>query len=270
MPVSLGRRLGKIGAALLIIFLLANPYVWGFIVGTFQYVTVPVVTTWSRTVDWFGVFLKAQELKKQNNELIDQVAGLSFLEADKEQLKKDNVELKSLLNLSKPLDWQAQAVEVLGRQSDDSGTLYLINAGQQQNLQPGLAVVAGLKTNEGSYGGLLVGTIKSVNEKTAGFILTTSPNSRLVSQVLNDSRTQGLAVGEYNLALRIRYLPQDQSVEVGELAVTSNTDPQLPSGLLLGVVSAIEANEGSFFKSAVVTPPVKLDRFKYLYVLKKP
>ncbi len=271
MPISLWRRFGKIGAALLFIIVLANPYVWGLVSRGLQYVVAPVNQVWRRSVDWLVVFGQAHRLLEQNKQLQDQLAVLSYDQAANEQLRQDNQELRSLLKLPQALGWSAQAVEVIGRQSDDSGTLYLINAGLKQGLQPGLSLVAGLEsTGDNQASGLLVGTIKSVNEQTAGFILTTSPNSRLVAQILNPGRTQGLAVGEYNLGLRIRYIPQDQPIEVGELAVTSNADPQLPSGLLLGVVSKVEVNDNTFFKTAVVTPPIKLDKFKYLYVLKKP
>ncbi|MFZ5391280.1 MAG: rod shape-determining protein MreC [Patescibacteria group bacterium] len=270
MPISLWRRFGKIGAALVFVMVLANPYVWGSLSAGLQYVIKPVGQIWQKGVNWLVVFGRAHQLDRENSQLMNQLADLFYNQANQQQLEQDNKELKALLSLPVSLDWQAQAVEVIGKQNDESGVLYLINAGQNQGLEPGLAVVAGLESKQDQPSGLLVGTIKSVNSQTAGFILTTSPNSRLVAQILNVGRTQGLATGEYNLGLRIRYIPQDQPVTVGELAVTGNADPQLPSGLLLGVVSSIEANDSSFFKTAVVTPPIKLDKFKYLYVLKKP
>jgi len=266
MSDSFARRFIKIGAAILLLALLASPYVWSTVSHYSQVVLSPVSSFFVAGGDWIKTFSQAQQLKKENESLLNQVAYWSALAQQSEQLNKENIELRNLTGLPKPKNWQTKAVEVVGRQNDDSGTVYLINAGSNAGLRSGLAVVASIN-NQAAVNGLLVGIVKSVGNDVSTFALVTNPSSRVVAQVLNSNSTQGLVSGEYNTALRLNYLPVDEAVALGEAVLTSNADPLIPPGLLLGTVTAIQEDGSNFFKSAIVTPPVRLDRFRFLYVL---
>ena len=90
----------------------------------------------------------------------------------------------------------------------------------------------------------------------------------MLAKLAEAPTSQSVAVGEYNLAVRLKYLDIDQRVAVGDAVITSNLNTLIPSGLLVGTVTTVEREEGELFQSAVVAPPSPLEQFRYLYVLK--
>ena len=115
---------------------------------------------------------------------------------------------------------------------------------------------------------MLVGTITDVGEQVASLTLTTASASEVLAMLAPAQTAQTLAVGEYNLAVRLKFLEIDQPVAVGEAVITSNLNTLMPPGLLIGTVITVEKSAGELFQSAVVAPPTPLEQFRFLYVLK--
>ena len=205
-------------------------------------------------------------LMDENEKLRQALAGVTGKNIALELCEQDKNELKKLLSVNLPSGYTWQVVEVIGRQLDDTGQSYLINAGRQQGLRVGTPLVIGI--NNCILGGAtLVGVVFRVNEQTAGFRLTTAHGNQVLAQVMNISKSSGVAVGEFNLGIRLQFVPPNEELKIDDAVVTSHLDPLVPAGLFIGRLSTINKVPGDFWQSATVVPPIFLDRFRYLYSL---
>ena len=221
------------------------------------------------TGTWFSQVWRLSSLRHENEALRHQVAELITRQSTSEAVYGENDALRRLLALPAPIGYDRLAVEVIGQQIDETGVSYLINRGRRDGLARGLAAVAGVAGAPLATAGLvLVGTITDVGEQVASLTLTTASASEVLAMLAPAQTAQTLAVGEYNLAVRLKFLEIDQPVAVGEAVITSNLNTLMPPGLLIGTVITVEKSAGELFQSAVVAPPTPLEQFRFLYVLK--
>lgn len=268
MNLTTRRRL--IGSAVLVLAAISLFFTpaWRGVQGAAQRLLNPVVKAVTSASMSAQVLLEASSLAQENDNLRQLVATLSARESQLASLALQNQELRLLNQMALPPKVTALGVEVIGREQDENGTSYLLNRGSADGLTAGMPVVAG--TASGTVvQALLVGTVSNVSPHSALFNLTTSNNSQVLAGVENATHSQGLAVGEYNLAIRLKFIPLTEKVTPGDMVVTNNLDPLTPSGLLIGKVTAVEQIEGDFYLSAIVAPPEALDRFRFLYVLQR-
>lgn len=219
---------------------------------------------------WLSALVKGPSLAGENKTLREGLAAFQAKDAQIKVLTEENRRLRELATIPLPQSFTSLGVEVVGAIKDDIGERYLINRGKAHGLMPGMPLVAGINLKSGSpASALLVGIIKEVGPETASFTLTTSNATDVLSEIQNSQNSQGLASGEHNLAIRLKYIPLNDVVETGSQVTTSNLNELIPRGLLLGYVSAIDQRVGDFFKSAIVVPPQPLEKLQFLYILKR-
>jgi len=265
------RRRVILGSAIVVlVVLLVVTSLWTRAQGPVQLFTVPVTRTlnsWSLSL---GALFNGPQLQRENNELRQRLAQLKAYESERDTLHLENEHLRNLTEVPLPSGWQPLGVEVIGRQQDETGTNYIINRGATSGLIPGLALVAGISASANTKSRLtavMVGIVKSVGREVSIFSSLTSAQSQILAEVVNTSQSQGLAVGEYNLAVRLKFIPLNDELTTGQPVVTSNLASLIPSGLLLGSITAVDRPSGDFFQSAVVATPWPLDKLRFLYVL---
>lgn len=217
----------------------------------------------------FNQLWQTGQLASDNELLRHEVAELVARQSSADTLRQENSELRQLIALPNVVNYDRLAVEIIGQQVDETGISYLINRGSNDGLEPGLAAVAGLADiNADTTELVIVGTIKNVGKSISTLSLITSGNSKILSKIAQGAAGQSLAVGEYNLAVRLKYLSIDENIKIGDAIVTSSLNRLIPAGILLGTVTAIDKKPGELFQSAVVAPPVPPEQFRFLYILK--
>lgn len=255
--------------SLVLLVIVSFSPLWLWLQGWGQSALLPFGQAGMKIGTWLERYRHIPELLTENEQLKHQVAELSARQSTVEALLKENEELRRLVNLPKTQSYESLAVEVIGQQVDEAGITYLINRGQLDGLSAGLAVVAGQpEANTSSAGLVLVGTIKQVSAHLSSVALVTSNSSKVLAKLAQGNTGQSIAVGEYNLAVRLKYIELDELIKVGDGVVTSNLNRLIPAGLLIGTVTSVEKNEGELFQSAVVAPPIPPEQFRFLYVLK--
>jgi rod shape-determining protein MreC len=75
-----------------------------------------------------------------------------------------------------------------------------------------------------------------------------------VSAMVQSSRAQGMLEGSVDGTLRLAYIRTDQTINVGDIVVTSGLGGVFPKGLPLGRVSIVESAPGSSYYDIVVEP----------------
>ncbi|HCM45455.1 MAG: Cell shape-determining protein MreC [Parcubacteria group bacterium GW2011_GWD2_43_10] len=254
---------------LVVFFLLSFTPLGHSVQGIIQPVFKPIAQTTRAIGSWLDQFWRISSLTRANESLQHQVAELSARQSTAEALYQENDELRQMLLLPTMTGYDRLAVEIIGQQIDETGTSYLVNRGSNDGLTTGLAAVAGTPgVGQDTSGLILVGTINNVGSTVSNLHLITSGSSKVLAKLAQGLAGQSLAVGEYNLAVRLKFLEIDEQVTIGEAVVTSNLNRLIPAGLLLGTVTAVDKQEGALFQSAVVAPPVPLEQFRFLYILR--
>lgn len=150
--------------------------------------------------------------------------------------------------------------EVVGTEPNPYLRYVTINVGAQQGVKVGMPVV--------SRGAALVGRVAQVGPRTAKVRLLTDADST-IAVLLQTSRVTGLVKGLPDDTLCIEWLPQDESVNVGDIVLTSGLGGFIPKGLVVGQVTAVQQMGYELHQSATVRPAVDFSRLELALVITK-
>ena len=109
-----------------------------------------------------------------------------------------------------------------------------------------------------------VGKVIEVYRDTAQVLLLTDKDGG-AGAMLVDSRTQGVVGGTGEPMIQMKYVANEDTVNVGEKIVTSGMDKIFPRDIPVGTV--VESKAGNTFKQIRVEPAARLDRLEAVIVL---
>ncbi len=251
-------------------FLLRAAYMGGL--GTVSSYTLGVITEplqkasaqlSGRIADFLGTFLRAQEIKEENEALQKEIEQLRNQMIDYEDYKHQNEQYKQFLEIKdKNMDFQFELASVIGRSPDDRFYSFTIDKGSLD----GLALRDPVITSAG-----LVGYIDELNPTYSKVITILDPSIRVGSQ---DIRTQdtGIAMGTVELyqngKCKLAYLDRECGVQAGDIIVTSGIGGIFPKGLMVGTVDQVEVESHGVSMYAVITPSSEIKTVKDVLVIK--
>ena len=151
------------------------------------------------------------------------------------------------------------AAEVVGKNTDSADKTIIINVGEEAGLKVDQPVVAG--------DGILVGKITKVEKQLAVVRLISDNQIKVAATVLNNERSLGVVEGGYGLSVRMSFIPRNEVVQVGDQIITSGLELNIPRGLLIGSVAAVENEPYQPFQQAVLTPAADLAKLTLVSVL---
>ncbi len=114
----------------------------------------------------------------------------------------------------------------------------------------------------------LVGRISEVGTHWSRVLLLVDPTSS-VNAVIQSSRATGVIQGWQNGLLLMEYLPQNESVKVNDLVLTSGIGGSFPKRLVIGQVIDVHKRDTDLFQEAVVRPSVDFNRLEFVLIVKK-
>ena len=171
------------------------------------------------------------------------------------QLSEENRQLKKMLGVALPLDWQYIEASVIEFKNDK----IVISMGEKQGIRIGMvAIIAEDKP-------ILVGKVSSVSENQAVISLPSDYDSRLTVVIVANDNTgnsqnilgRGLAVGRGGDGIMVNQIVSQENVAKGNMAAYRYKERLL----FIGLVSGIENDASGIFKSVKVDPalvPFKL------------
>jgi rod shape-determining protein MreC len=245
-----------VGAAITIMILSrAEPRLVDNLRGAVSDAATPILEFFSHPAASFASLVEnvdaVLDVHEENARLEKQNAQLLNRQAVAEQISRENAELRLMLHVVP----DPQASFITARVISDSGGPFvrtvLINAGKQNNVRRGQAVI----TSEG-----LTGRVVSAGQHSARILLLTDLNSR-IPVVVESSRARAVLTGDNTPRPRLEFLAIDARVGVGSRIVTSGHGGIFPPGLPVGIVFSVGEER------VLVQPYVNWDRLEFVTVL---
>jgi rod shape-determining protein MreC len=161
-----------------------------------------------------------------------------------EEIVQENKRLKELLSLKEHIPNYVTTAKVIARGYDRLLHTMILDKGSNSGIKKDMSVV----TPKG-----LVGKVYSVKDNFSEILLLKDPNFSVAVRLQN-SRHEGVISGTGRRYCILKYIPPEEDVEKGEVAVTSGLDGIFPPGLLVGVVSSVRKEGIEFFQDIKVSP----------------
>ena len=198
---------------------------------------------------FIGNLQDLQNTYDENKQLKSRVEKLVSLEAQVQMLKKENKQLRDVLDEKKSLsDKIPMAATVIGRNPDRWHEIIIIDKGKVNGIKQNMAVM----TATG-----LVGKVKSVNQFTSTVQLLSAmdPKNR-ISATVQGSNINGTVEGydEEKKLLLVKRIPYDAKVAKGQTVITSGLGGVFPEGLLIGKVVDVKPDQYGLNQTAYVKP----------------
>ena len=211
-----------------------------------------------------GGFQDVNDLREHTNELQNQVNQLTTSTVRLRELENENNLLRQQLgykqaNLDFDLVGGAVLARVLAQDPTNLVRSVTIDQGNADGVRVGMPIVS----PQG-----LVGRVTEVGTHWAKVVLIIDPSSS-VNAVVQSTRATGIAQGDPNGNLVIKYVPQGDAIQVGDLILTSGLGGNFPKRLVVGKVTEVRKFDIELFQEATIAPSVDFSRLEYVLILKK-
>src|ERR1700733_7659789 len=190
-----------------------------------------------------------EQLRHENDELKMQVNQLQSKASEADRLAL-------LLNFHKSHENVPMlGARVIATSAGTASATIVLDRGLKDHIKKNMGVI----TPEG-----VVGKVVEVYDNTSEVLLLTDKDSG-VGAMLGTSRKQSPVGGAGEPLLVMKYVANDDVVNIGELVVTSGMDKIFPRDLPIGTITEIKP--GNPFKSIRIRPSADLERLEEVIVL---
>jgi len=200
------------------------------------------------------------QLKQENESLLADKQFLLSQNAQLNDLKRENDDLRSQLGMLPRDKYELVAASVVGQDPNGLGNWIEIDKGSIDGIQEGMIVVVSK--------GILVGKVQHVALNTSQVTLLTNPESTInITTAAND--THGVARGQYGLGIIFDMIVQSDTVNVGDEVITSGIGGTTPPGLYVGTVQEVHPSSDHLFQQALIKSPLQVSMLEFVFVIKK-
>ena len=197
-------------------------------------------------------------LRQRNTDLEAEVSRLQAQVIELQQRISETSILSALVDFARANpEYSYQGAAVIGYDTSPFLRYVLINRGSDQGLRRGMPVV----TQQG-----LVGRIAAVTSSAARVQLITDTTST-VNVRLDPSGAQAVLNGQITGDVSLGMIPQDTTIEVGDLVLTSGLGGSYPPNLLVGQVSSVRSQAQDLFQRASVQTAVDFSQLEIVLVI---
>ncbi len=191
--------------------------------------------------------------------LKSEVDGLRAKIVNGREIILENKRLEELLDFKRTLPYASVAASVIGRDPSNWNAILIVNKGRSSGVKVGMPVV-------NSAG--VVGKVVEIGDNKSKVILISDPNFS-VAAIAQDTRESGLLNGTLQGLCRLRYLPEDSAIQVGEKIVTSKLSSTFPDGIFIGTVISVHNQSTTTGTECLVEPVAKPSQIEEVLILKR-
>ena len=222
-----------------------------------------IYSTNKRLESLIDFFLRYEDVKKENEELLLENIELEAKLRSFDSLQEENERLKEMFSIKNRQDqYDYLGTNVIGRTGGGIITSYIIDKGSDEGLQAGMAVMS----QEGIVG--------QVTETAATWSIVETLSSENISihvTTVEDKMNSGILEGHIGSGqkqmAKISYLPIDSSIKEGDDVVTSGLGRFYPPDFFIGEVVRVEEDKGNLMKTAIVETAVNFNDTRMLFVI---
>ena len=209
-------------------------------------------------VDFLTVPRDVASLRQRNAELEAEVARLQTQVIELQQQVTETNILSALVDFARANpEFSYKAASVIGRDPSPFLRYVIINVGSNEGVLPGMPVV----TDKG-----LVGRIDAVVGEAARLQLLTDSASA-VNVRLQASNTEAILIGSITGDLSLDMIPQDATIQVGDVVLTSGLGGNYPANLLVGQVVSVRNLQSELFQQAAIQPNMDFNQLQFVLVI---
>ena len=223
----------------------------------------PLVTSVKAVVNpvrnFFGTIYQLKKITSENAQLSNRVKQLDQNLADYEQLKKENDALRQELGFVRSSKLSLIPCTVLAPNAFGFTDAVTLNCGQDFDVQEGQAVLSE---------GFLVGKILYVSKNTSTALLASSAKFSTDAR-LAGSGAAGLAMGSYGSGMVLDQLPQNTSVNKGDMVVSAGISEKIPKDIPIGEVGETLSTSNDLFKKTTLLSPIDFNTLEFVFVVQQ-
>jgi rod shape-determining protein MreC len=157
---------------------------------------------------------------------------------------------------------------VMRREASNFRRTALVNRGSAHGVAPDMPVLWGFKHEDGRLSACVVGVVEAVGPNASRVLLASDPGFRIAGRML-ESRSRVIVEGKAAAAapMRLKHVPEDARVKVGDAVLTSGRLGMFPQGVLIGTVAKIEGSRYAGGLEISVVSPVDLDDLESVVIV---
>jgi rod shape-determining protein MreC len=210
---------------------------------------------------WFGISVNNFSATA-DCQLSAALANLVIDQTELSTLKAENFELKKQLNFFEHETVAHVTARIVNRSASPIDETFIIDRGANDGIKENTAVIVS--------DGYIIGRVVKVSNQTSVVRSLLSRASKITAATLNSSRTIGLAEGTGGALLSLNFIPQDQTINIGDLIVTSGLETNLPAGLILGVITSVVHDPAAPFQTATIEQVISSQNSQLVSVIIPP
>lgn len=230
----------------------------GFILNPFVSAQTWITTRYQAVRDLITSPSDVAQLRQRNTELEAEVTRLQ------EQILELQDQVEEVQVLSALVKFAQADVEndylgasVIAYDPSPFMKYVIINRGSDDGLRRGMPVV----TSQG-----LVGRVSAVTALAARVQLITDPGS-FINVRLKQSEAEGVLTGQITGEITLEQLPQDETIQTGDLVLTSGLGGSFPEGIIIGQVTGVRSNDYDLFQNASIQPVVDFSKLEIVLII---
>jgi len=202
-------------------------------------------------------FLKSYDLKEKNRDLLEKIAVLSYERQLFNELKKENQELKEIIDFRFNYPKKIVPAEIQRKIPEEVNLSFQIDKGSEDGVKKNAAVI--------SFKGI-VGKIMKSGKSTA--VIQTLKNYNSAVSV-KDTKNKVEGILKWNKNFLVEGIPQYADLKEGDTLVTSGEGSVFPKGLPVGAVKVVKKRINQYSLEVEIEPFENLDRIDVVFVITK-
>jgi rod shape-determining protein MreC len=202
-------------------------------------------------------YIQIVNTSEENTILNKQISRLQSDLFQMEEVRKENLRLKQLLNYSDDIPHEKILAQVVGWDSANEFKVIRLNKGTKD----GIKVMSPVITDQG-----LVGYVYRATPSYSDVLTILDQNNR-IDVIVERTRTHGIVEGVFNFKCALKYVMRNEPVEVGDKLITAGVGGIYPKGVKVGMITDISKENFGMTLSIEVVPSVEFDKLEEVLVL---
>ena len=209
--------------------------------------------------DTISLYTDIIHVKKNNQILRTENSQLKIQLLQMEEVQMENSRLNRLLQFSSPSGFQLLPTKVIAMDPFPNYRLLTIDKGEKHGLKKNMGAII----EQG-----VVGYVFRVYKDTAQILLL-SDRSAVLPVIVQRSRVHGLVEGYNEQSLKLKYLRNEDDIQINDQLVTSGIDAFFPAGLPVGRISHIHKEQYGLNQDVDVSLTAHLSQIEALFIIIK-